>query len=188
MKKRILITGASGFIGSFIVEEALRKDMEVWAAMRATSSKKYLQDERIHFIELDFSSEEKLKKQLQSYSFNYVVHAAGATKCTKRDDFFRINTQGTQHFVNALLALNMPIERFVFISSLSVYGAIHEQLPYKNIDETDIPQPNTAYGESKLKGRKSFGKYRLQRKNIALCYSSPYRCVRTKRKRLLPYG
>ena len=69
-------------------------------------------------------------------------------KCTKRDDFFRINTQGTQHFVNALLALNMPIERFVFISSLSVYGAIHEQLPYKNIDETDIPQPNTAYGES----------------------------------------
>ena len=154
MKKRILITGASGFIGSFIVEEALRKDMEVWAAMRATSSKKYLQDERIHFIELDFSSEEKLKKQLQSYSFNYVVHAAGATKCTKRDDFFRINTQGTQHFVNALLALNMPIERFVFISSLSVYGAIHEQLPYKDIDETDIPRPNTAYGESKLKAEK----------------------------------
>ena len=154
MKKRILITGASGFIGSFIVAEALRHDMEVWAAIRATSSKKYLQDERIHFIELDFSSEEKLKKQLQSYSFNYVVHAAGATKCTKRDDFFRINTQGTQHFVNALLALNMPIERFVFISSLSVYGAIHEQLPYKNIDETDIPQPNTAYGESKLKAEK----------------------------------
>ena len=55
MKKRILITGASGFIGSFIVEEALRKDMEVWAAMRATSSRKYLQDGRIHFIELDFS-------------------------------------------------------------------------------------------------------------------------------------
>lgn len=90
---------------SFIVAEALRHDMEVWAAIRATSSKKYLQDERIHFIELDFSSEEKLKKQLQPYSFDYVVHAAGATKCIKREDFFRINTQGTQHFVNALLAL-----------------------------------------------------------------------------------
>ncbi|QUB49195.1 NAD(P)-dependent oxidoreductase [Prevotella nigrescens] len=154
MKKRILITGASGFIGSFIVAEALRHDMEVWAAIRATSSKKYLQDERIHFIELDFSLEEKLKKQLQSYSFDYVVHAAGATKCRKREDFFRINTQGTQHFVNALLALNMPIERFVFISSLSVYGAIHEQLRYKDIDETDIPRPNTAYGESKLKAEK----------------------------------
>ena len=95
MKKRILITGASGFIGSFIVEEALRKDMEVWAAMRATSSRKYLQDERIHFIELDFSSEERLTEQLRPFCFDYIVHAAGATKCTKRDDFFRINTQGT---------------------------------------------------------------------------------------------
>ena len=33
---KILITGASGFIGSFIVEEALRRDMEVWAAVRPT--------------------------------------------------------------------------------------------------------------------------------------------------------
>lgn len=154
MKKRILITGASGFIGSFIVEEALRHDMEVWAAMRATSSRKYLQDDRINFIELDFSSEERLIEQLRPYCFDYVVHAAGATKCVKRDDFFRINTQGTQHFANALLLLNMPLERFVFVSSLSVYGAIHEQLPYKDIDETDIPRPNTAYGESKLQAEK----------------------------------
>lgn len=36
----ILITGASGFIGSFVVEEALRRGMNVWAAMRKTSSKK----------------------------------------------------------------------------------------------------------------------------------------------------
>ena len=39
---KILITGASGFIGSFIVEEALRRGMETWAAMRRSSSKKYL--------------------------------------------------------------------------------------------------------------------------------------------------
>ena len=43
---KILVTGASGFIGSFIVEEALRRDMEVWAAVRPTSSRRYLQDER----------------------------------------------------------------------------------------------------------------------------------------------
>ena len=52
--KKVLITGASGFIGSFIVEEALRKGMETWAVVRRTSSRKYLQDDRIHFIELDF--------------------------------------------------------------------------------------------------------------------------------------
>ena len=62
--KKILITGASGFIGSFIVEEALRQGMETWAAVRSTSSKRYLQDKRIRFIELDFSSEDKLREQL----------------------------------------------------------------------------------------------------------------------------
>ena len=64
LMKKILITGASGFIGSFIVEEALRRGMETWAVVRRTSSREYLQDERIHFIELDFSSVDKLKEQL----------------------------------------------------------------------------------------------------------------------------
>ena len=53
---KILITGASGFIGSFIVEEAIRQGFETWAAIRRSSSKDYLQDPRIHFIELDLSS------------------------------------------------------------------------------------------------------------------------------------
>ena len=96
---KILVTGASGFIGSFIVEEALRRDMEVWAAVRPTSSRRYLQDERIHFIELDFASQQRLTDQLRGHEFDYVVHAAGATKCLHRDDFFRTNALGTQHLV-----------------------------------------------------------------------------------------
>ena len=148
---KILITGASGFIGSFIVEEALRRDMEVWAAVRPTSSKRYLQDERIHFINLDLSDPERLKQQLQEHQFQYVVHAAGATKCLNRNDFFSINTDGTRHLVDALIALHMPLKRFVFISSLSVFGAVREQQPYTEITEHDTPEPNTAYGQSKLK-------------------------------------
>ena len=54
--ERVLITGASGFIGSFIVEEALQRGMEVWAAVRKSSSREWLQDDRIHFIELNLSS------------------------------------------------------------------------------------------------------------------------------------
>ena len=148
---KILITGASGFIGSFIVEEALRRDMEVWAAMRPTSSKRYLQDERIHFINLDLSDPERLKQQLQGHEFQYVVHAAGATKCLNRTDFFSINTDGTRHLADALIALHMPLKRFVFISSLSVFGAVREEQPYTEITEHDTPKPNTAYGQSKLK-------------------------------------
>ena len=147
---KILITGASGFIGSFIVEEALKRGFETWAAMRRSSSKQFLKDERIHFIELNLSDRQTLEQQLADHEFDYVVHAAGVTKCLDTRDFYRINTEGTKNLVQALINLKMPIKRFVYISSLSIFGAIREQQPYKEIRESDTPQPNTAYGKSKL--------------------------------------
>ena len=147
---KILITGASGFIGSFIVEEALRRNLEVWAAVRRSSSRAWLADERIHLIELNLDSQQDLERQLQDLRFDYVVHAAGVTKCLDECDFHRINTLGTQHLVSALLALGMPLRRFVYISSLSIMGAIREEQPYTEILDSDTPQPNTAYGRSKL--------------------------------------
>ena len=150
MKEKILITGASGFIGSFIVEEALARGFEVWAAVRKSSSRQFLQDKRIQLIELDLDSEDRLKEQMKDCRFDYVVHAAGVTKCLNKADFQRINTEGTKHLVKALLALNMPLKRFVYLSSLSIMGAIREQQPYTEILESDTPKPNTAYGKSKL--------------------------------------
>ena len=145
-----MITGASGFIGSFIVEEALRRGFETWAAVRRSSSREYLHDERINFIELNLSSKQQLVEQLQGKEFDYVVHAAGVTKCIDKRDFRRINTEGTKNLVDALIETGMPLRRLVFVSSLSVFGAIHEQQPYEEIRESDTPQPNTAYGRSKL--------------------------------------
>lgn len=150
MNSKILITGASGFIGSFIVEEALRQGFETWAAVRGSSSRQFLQDERIHFIELNLSSEEQLRGQLKGHDFDYIVHAAGVTKCLNKEDFYRINTEGTKNLVHAILDLKMPLKRFVYISSLSIMGAIHEQQPYQEIREDDTARPNTAYGRSKL--------------------------------------
>ena len=151
---KILVTGASGFIGSYIVEEALRRGFDTWAAMRRSSSKQFLKDERINFIELNLDDQQQLEQQLKDHTFDYVVHAAGVTKCLDHRDFFRINTEGTKHLVGALLALKMPIRRFVYISSLSVFGAIREQQPYTEILETDTPQPNTDYGRSKLEAER----------------------------------
>lgn len=151
---KILITGGSGFIGSFIVEEALNRNMETWVAVRSSSSRKFLQDTRIRFIELDFSSEENLRKQLAGHKFDYVVHAAGVTKCLDKNDFFRMNTNGTANLVNVLSESDGMPRRMVFLSSLSIFGAIREQQPYKDIEPTDQPKPNTAYGESKLKAER----------------------------------
>ena len=164
---RILVTGASGFIGSFIVQDGLERGFEVWAGMRGTSSKGYLQDRRIRFATLDLGNPSKLKEQLLQYKaemdgsgWDYVVHAAGATKCLHEEDFFRTNTEGTKHLIEALRETEMVPKRFVFVSSLSIFGAIREKPVrkatadnpwiYSPIMTSDVPQPNTAYGKSKL--------------------------------------
>ena len=61
----ILITGASGFIGSFAVEEALRRGHEVWAGVRASSSREYLQVPGTQFIDLPYSSLNQLVAKLE---------------------------------------------------------------------------------------------------------------------------
>lgn len=131
--------------------------MEVWAGMRRTSSSQYLRDERLRFAQLDLADYDRLREQLRQYKqqmggngWDYVVHAAGATKSLRREGFFRTNTEGTRNLVRALMAEGMTPRRFVFVSSLSIFGAIRETpYPYQPILGTDTPRPNTAYGESK---------------------------------------
>lgn len=138
--------------------------MEVWAAVRRTSSRKYLPEQGINFIELDMGDGQRLEEQLSGHAFDYVVHAAGVTKCLDSRDFFRTNTEGTKHLADALLKLQMPIKRLVFVSSLSILGAIREEQPYQDITDGDTPRPNTAYGRSKLQAEdylRSIGAGRL---------------------------
>ena len=153
--KKILVTGASGFIGSFVVEEALKRGFETWAAVRKGSSRRYLQDSRIRFIELDLDDPDGLRGRLAGIGFDYVVHAAGATKCLHAADFFRINTQGTKHLAAAVAATCPGLKRFVFISSLSVLGPVRETAPYTDMTAADTPRPDTAYGRSKLEAERA---------------------------------
>ncbi len=156
---RILVTGASGFIGSFLVEKGLEKGYEVWAGVRSRSSRRFLGDERINFIELDYSSPERLRGQLLSFrkskgGWDYIIHAAGVTKCLDKKDFFRVNFEGTRNFVDALNELGMQPRKFIYLSSLSVFGPVCEREPYRSITDGDVPSPNTYYGKSKLLAEK----------------------------------
>lgn len=153
--KKILVTGASGFIGSFVVEEALKRGFETWAAVRKGSSRRYLQDGRIRFVELDLDDPDGLRGRLAGIGFDYVVHAAGATKCLDAADFFRINTQGTKNLAAAVADTCPELKRFVFISSLSVLGPVRETAPYTDMTAADTPRPDTAYGRSKLEAERS---------------------------------
>lgn len=157
MKKKtgkIIITGASGFIGGFLVKEALSRGLDVWAGIRANSSRANLQDPRIHFIELDYKNLSHLSEQLAEFQQkngcpDYVIHNAGLTKALDKSKFFEVNAENTNHFLQAL-ANNCPPNKFLLMSSLSSYGIGNEQ-NFTPIRLTDKQMPNTVYGESKLK-------------------------------------
>lgn len=177
---KILITGASGFIGSFLCEEALKKQWSVWAGVRSTSSRKWLQNEWLQFQTLDMANRDVLHSQLASFKENHgkwdiVIHAAGATKCLNPEDFDTNNYDCTVNLVEELKELNMIPKMFVYMSSLSVLGPIKEEKKiqtknmnsasdgdedpsaqseptlYAPLKSTDDPQPNTAYANSKCK-------------------------------------
>lgn len=151
---KILITGASGFIGGFLVEEALNRGYEVWAGVREKSSRANLQDKRIRFIDLKYNDREALTRQLVEFkelngSIDYVVHNAGLTKALDKADFFRINARNTLHLIEALAASGCTPRKFLLMSSLSSFG-VGDEKGFSPIKLSDPQIPNTIYGKSKL--------------------------------------
>ncbi|MDR1526918.1 MAG: NAD(P)-dependent oxidoreductase [Dysgonamonadaceae bacterium] len=156
--KTILITGASGFIGSFLVEKALEKGWQTWAGIRKSSSKEYLRDERIRFIDLDYADMDKLKAQIAQHGpWDYVVHNAGVTKCVNPDDFEKINYRHSKHLIEALQKSGCIPEKFVLMSSLSAHH----------------PGVRTQYGNSKLKAE-NFLKSQTDFPYIIFCPTGVY--------------
>ncbi|MCB0527282.1 MAG: NAD-dependent epimerase/dehydratase family protein [Saprospiraceae bacterium] len=146
--KRILITGASGFIGGFLVEEALKRNWEVTAAVRPTSNRRWLQDERIRFLELDFRDEAGMQEKIAAAGpFQYVIHNAGSTKEPNREAYFSSNFDNTRRLVEALQGSEQPLDKFLYVSSLAALGPARSG---QWIKPGRPPAPVTHYGESKL--------------------------------------
>ena len=156
MAKRILITGAGGFIGGFIVEEALKRGYETWAAVRHSTRLDFLQDKRIHLVELDFSDPQEFKAALQRTidhnggKWDYIVHNLGATKAAHYIDFERINYGYMKLLVDTLKEIDAVPQQFLLMSSLGVMGMGDDE-GYTPFKITDTPTPNTRYGMSKAK-------------------------------------
>lgn len=151
--QKILITGASGFVGSFLVEEALKRDLEIYAGVRSTSSRKYLQDKRINIFELDFENLRELRSRLQSINFEYIIHNAGVVTVNDKQDFFKYNTDLTTNFAQILQEVQPNLKKFTYISSAAAYGPADNQIG-DFVKESDTPHPIDTYGQSKLKAEK----------------------------------
>lgn len=158
MKKRVLITGATGFIGGHILHEAMRLDLEVWVAVRPESDTKKLKGLPIHIIEVDYSSVERLSELVRQYTrqdapaWDYVIHNAGLTKTNRPAQFMKVNAHLTKRLLDALCSVPLRPEHFLLVSSMSTYR------PPRSRDEViteETPQePNTAYGRSKLEAER----------------------------------
>ena len=152
--KNVLITGASGFIGSFLVEEGIQRNYSVYAAIRKSSSRQYLTDPGIHLVEMDFSTKESVLKTLttflnQGIRFDYIIHNAGLTKANRKEDYYNVNCRNTINFIDAIRESGTNPEKFIFISSLAAYGPGHP-VTMKPVLLTDEPRPIEIYGKSKL--------------------------------------
>ncbi|HET9570058.1 MAG TPA: NAD(P)-dependent oxidoreductase [Bacteroidales bacterium] len=150
---KILITGASGFIGGYLVEEALNRGWDVWAGVRKSSNKAHLTHPDLNFIELNYSNPEVLKQQLQSHqahygAWDYIIHNAGITKSVVKSDYARVNHLYTVHFVNALIKSDCKPLKFLFMSSMGAVGPGNEQTG-EPLNEFDEPNPISEYGKSK---------------------------------------
>lgn len=152
---KILVTGAGGFIGSFIIEKALSEGYETWAGVRASTNREYLRNKNIRFIELDYFNQEKLIQQLKilkltGEKWDYIIHNVGVTKSNDPQNFDRFNYGILKNLVLSLIATQMIPTCFVLMSSLSAWGAGDEKT-FSPIKQTDKPHPETLYGKSKLK-------------------------------------
>ncbi|HEX6431330.1 MAG TPA: NAD-dependent epimerase/dehydratase family protein [Niastella sp.] len=151
MKEKVLITGASGFIGFHLIEAALRQRFDVYAAVRSGSDISHLKEYDIKFCELDYTNVKELSKQLAATGCHYIIHAAGATRAGSQQMYDTINASYAFNLASAAVeGLESQLRKFVFVSSLAAVGPLNSSNAL--ITENVPPTPVTGYGRSKLLG------------------------------------
>ena len=143
---RVLVTGASGFLGSHIAEQLAEAGHSVVALVRTSSNTKFLSSLR-GFELATGSVEEASSVRAAMQGVDAVIHSAGLVKARSEDEFFRTNTDGTRNLLSAAREVAPGLRRFVFVSSLAAVGPSLDGRP---VDGAGTPHPVTHYGRSKL--------------------------------------
>lgn len=146
---KALVTGATGFIGSHLVEYLLHRGDEVTCLARSRSRLRWLEGLQVRVIEGD-CTDPKLSECVDE-DFDWVFHLAGLTKTLDCDEYYRVNGKGTAN-LGATLAQRRRPPRLVYLSSLAAAGPSTDGHPLR---ESDSPQPVSHYGRSKLEGEKA---------------------------------
>jgi nucleoside-diphosphate-sugar epimerase len=131
---RVLVTGATGFLGSHIAETLVKQGFTVRCTVRPSSSTKWLENLELEKVNVNFNDEASLQTACQGV--DVVIQNAGITRAKSDAEFFEVNTHATERLANA--AIKAKVSRFIFISSLEARGP----------DGFDTAI--SAYGKSKL--------------------------------------
>ncbi len=142
MKKKILLTGASGFILSAFYER-YKNDYDIIRTARTKEN----------FVNLDVRDEVQVNHVINAYKPDIVLHGAGMTStegCENNKTLaYDINVNGTAHIARACKKNGAKI---IFFSTEQVFNGNEQKGPYTEIDQ---PVPNTYYGETKLAAEES---------------------------------
>lgn len=144
------VTGATGFIGSALVEKLIANRARVKCLVRSSSNRRWLSHLPLEFVDGDLFSEESLSHALSDVT--HIFHLAGVTKARHREDYFRANGDGTKNLLEVASRSCARLERFLYVSSQAAAGP---SLNGKAVTEADAPHPVSIYGESKLAGEKA---------------------------------
>jgi len=160
---KVLVTGASGFLGSHICEAAHEAGCQVHALVRESSNRQWLNHPWLHIHTADLFDTNALLKILSKV--DTVIHNAGALW----GEYYRINTRGTESITKT--AIKAGVKRFVYISSLAAGGP--SSGPYPR-DDNQPDEPISPYGHSKKKAEEYLQKIRNKMSVVILRYPMIY--------------
>jgi nucleoside-diphosphate-sugar epimerase len=138
-----VVTGASGFVGSHIVDDLIARRVRVRAVVRGSSSRRWLDGKGIEFADAAMEDEPAIRRALAGA--DWVVHAAGLIRARSAAEFHECNVGGTERMLRA--SRDAGVRRFVLVSSQAAAGPSADGRP---VTEEQAPRPISAYGESKL--------------------------------------
>ena len=146
MDRHVLVTGATGFAGSHVMDALLERGYRVRVLIRPTSNLRWIPADRVETVVADVRDEASMGSLVEGVS--WVFHFGGITRSRSRQEMFRVNCEGTLDLARAFEAASPPGGMFLFCSSLAATGpAEAADRPRR---EDDPPRPISAYGESKL--------------------------------------
>ncbi len=148
MSRTVVITGATGFIGHYLVEEGIRRGYHVIAWTRNKNSAKSLLDLGAEVVQINLLDGDSLKEWMAKNQVDYFIHNAGVTKLSvyQKEDYFNGNVVTTRHVLEALR--DTSCRKFAYTSSLEASGpGDSDSLAPKQVNNGS--QPITDYGQSK---------------------------------------